>query len=270
MASSGKEDEDLEALLDSAYEDLKKKPEEKPTELPTTEKSQEKEKSEVKDETKNLDDFLSTMEGEFRKLMQANGDDPNAMEDFQKLTAEFQKVAQQQSAEGPSDQMPDFSKFLNGAMGNEPNFDPEQFMNSFGMGQGGTGDNQSDDPSVSMMGALLSQLLSPDLLYPAISQLKERYPEWLRKNKESPDYSRCSQQFAVVEKLCIAYETQKKDPGANNNMNTIVTLVQELQSFGDPPSELLECDEEVPQPQFASGDNPDTENQQPQEECKVQ
>ena len=87
-----------------------------------------------------------------------------------------------------------------------------------------------------MMDNMLQHLLSKEVLYEPMKEIAEKYPPWLKRNsKKIPDDElvRYEAQLVKVRAIIAAYEDD------NTDFKHIVTLLQEMQSFGLPPDEIM-------------------------------
>ena len=87
-----------------------------------------------------------------------------------------------------------------------------------------------------MMDTMLQHLLSKDVLYEPMKEIAELYPPWLEKNgKKIPDEElrRFESQLAKTRSIIAAFEDETVEHAE------IVRLLQEMQSFGNPPEEIM-------------------------------
>jgi len=87
-----------------------------------------------------------------------------------------------------------------------------------------------------MMDNMLQHLLSKDVLYEPMKEIAELYPPWLKKNgKKIPDdeLTRFESQLAKTRAIVAAFEDETVEHAE------IVRLLQEMQSFGNPPDEIM-------------------------------
>merc|ERR1719300_317107 len=83
-------------------------------------------------------------------------------------------------------------------------------------------------------------LLSKELLGPAIERLCQDYPKWLDENKSKlskKQLDNYSKQLKIAQKISDAFK-QQKGSGSKEDCQVISELMQEMQSYGDPPVEL--------------------------------
>ncbi len=83
------------------------------------------------------------------------------------------------------------------------------------------------------------------MLYPPLKELAGKYPDWLadhRSTLKESEFNNYNKQFEVTKKLCLEFETAVlNDDGkmAKANFDRVFDLMQEMQSYGHPPKELV-------------------------------
>ncbi|KAG9289164.1 hypothetical protein G9A89_022473 [Geosiphon pyriformis] len=107
---------------------------------------------------------------------------------------------------------------------------------------------------------MMEQFTSKDILYEPIKDLATR---WLEENKEKvsrEEYERFRNQSEYVQKIVAFYEAPDYQENNEQHNKKILDLMQKLQDFGQPPSEILaelapdmELDEQGV-PKFSPGD----------------
>ena len=102
-----------------------------------------------------------------------------------------------------------------------------------------------------MMENMMQSLLSAEILHPPLKELCNKYPEWLAENRQSlkpKDYDNYNKQYAVAKELCHEFEkyqqvkeskTKVTDDVQNVHFEKVFELMQKMQSFGNPPSEIV-------------------------------
>lgn len=96
-----------------------------------------------------------------------------------------------------------------------------------------------NEPHVEQLNLFMSSILSKDVMLPACQAVDESYEEWLSKNKESltnEEFERYTKQHQCVKDICKEYETVSND---NQQIQRVLQKFQQLQTYGDPPKELL-------------------------------
>jgi DNA-binding ferritin-like protein len=102
-----------------------------------------------------------------------------------------------------------------------------------------TNSDTTNEPHIEQLNLFMSSILSKDVMLPACQAVDESYDEWLIKNKDSlseEDSKRYKNQHQCVKDICRAYDTTAND---NQQMQRVLQKFQELQTYGDPPKELL-------------------------------
>ena len=95
------------------------------------------------------------------------------------------------------------------------------FMDAMAQGQKGMQE---------MMDTMLQQLLSKDVLYEPMVEIAAMYPPWIKKNKKKlPDEEIVRYEAQLAKVRSIVEEFEK--PEGETQFQTVVTLLQEMQSF---------------------------------------
>lgn len=96
-----------------------------------------------------------------------------------------------------------------------------------------------NEPHVEQLNSFMSSILSKDVMLPACQAVDESYDEWLIKNKDSltdEEFQRYTKQHQCVKEICREYEVTSND---GQQIQRVLHKFQQLQTFGDPPKELL-------------------------------
>ena len=230
-------DDDLDDLLDDALKDFEKP--KKTPKKPTT-------------EDKWASDFLTAPESGETVFQRAMSTPPNSFVDtsaFQRAMEqqmrELQRLSSQEDAEGKDAQNADgqlddlFSKLKPPP----PPQDFEQLLSQLSL-DGRVDDPASADAILPMMETMMQSLLSRELLYPAIKDLADKFPDWLADNREElsvDDFERYNKQFEVAKKLCHEFESSEADKTDDNkeHFDRVMGLMHEMQVLGNPPKALV-------------------------------
>ena len=97
----------------------------------------------------------------------------------------------------------------------------------------------ANEPHVEQLNLFMSSILSKDVMLPACQAVDESYEEWLTKNKDSltdEEIQRYTKQHQCVKDICREYEATSND---GQQIQRVLQKFQQLQTFGDPPKELL-------------------------------
>mmetsp|Transcript_4348 Transcript_4348/g.4781 ORF Transcript_4348/g.4781 Transcript_4348/m.4781 type:complete len:273 (-) Transcript_4348:66-884(-) len=111
--------------------------------------------------------------------------------------------------------------------GGEP--DVDKLVESF------LGDWENNDSLQGVMQNMMQQLMSKDILQEPLKELGNKYPEYLKANKDkltAEEYSSYEKQFEVLQEILAAYDN-------NAEFDDIMGLLQKMQSHGQPPTDLL-------------------------------
>lgn len=93
--------------------------------------------------------------------------------------------------------------------------------------------------SVPQIFDLMQNLLSKELLYPALNDLSPKYDEWFEKNQpklSKADKKRYSKQRDLIREIIKNFDDDSLDNQAKFVKN--IDLMEEMQSLGPPPDEL--------------------------------
>jgi len=89
----------------------------------------------------------------------------------------------------------------------------------------------------SFVDTMSQQLLSKDILYEPMCQMRGKYEKWLNENVgtiSADEYVRYQQQFGFVKAICETLEIDE------SNSEKINDLVQKMEACGNPPPEISE------------------------------
>ncbi|KIY98402.1 peroxin-19 [Monoraphidium neglectum] len=107
-----------------------------------------------------------------------------------------------------------------------------------GEGEDGGGGGGAGGDHVSMIvDVVMQHLLSKDVLYQPMKEIRDQYPPWLEEHRGSTapdDLARYEAQYAAICRLVEAYERQPGD------YPKIMALLQEMQACGEPPAEIVQ------------------------------
>ena len=124
-------------------------------------------------------------------------------------------------------------------------------MKSASLEQGRDGNNPEVQNVLPMMENMMHSLLSFEVLYPPLKELCNKYPEWLAENRASlkiPDYDKYNKQFEVTLQLCQEFEkhqslkeskTNISEDSQQKHFETVFELMQKMQSYGNPPADIV-------------------------------
>ncbi|XP_039597416.1 peroxisomal biogenesis factor 19 [Polypterus senegalus] len=253
-ANTQDQDNELEELLDSALDDFEKaKPSSNmPSPAGTSDVSTGASGSSEKCPTLLEDQqfFEALFEGEFanqareefdRAMKELAQEEPQLVEQFKKLSEAAGKVGSDASSQQ------EFTSCLRDTLsGLAKNADELQSSGIVGDDlvraleglrlSEGSEDGGEDTNILPIMQTIMQNLLSKEVLYPSLKEIKEKYPEWLNTHKDllSPaDFKRYEQQHILMGEICRHFENE-----GEHSFENILELIQQLQDLGKPPKEL--------------------------------
>jgi peroxin-19 len=106
------------------------------------------------------------------------------------------------------------------------------------MGENEEEDEESEEKMVGFLEKIMETLMSPDILQKPMQELREKYPEWLAKNKDkisAEEYQRIQSQYEYSRKICAVYENSKFP----DCLPQLIELMKEMQAYGQPPDEIV-------------------------------
>ncbi|KAF8982835.1 Peroxisome chaperone and import receptor [Entomortierella lignicola] len=104
-----------------------------------------------------------------------------------------------------------------------------------GMAEGGDFQN--------VLEGMMEQLMSKDILYEPMLDLKQKYPQWLIDNKEklsAEDYARYEKQYGYVKEIVAFFDRPDFDDKSDAQAKSVIELMQGMQDCGQPPADILE------------------------------
>lgn len=264
------EEDDLDALLDEALEDFDKP-------VPSTESTtvtKAGNDSEVEPHPASVhapgnnpnndplfealwkdDSLLKMADGFSDVLEQMSKEDPEMMAEFKKFQDNIGSAANSGEAQEPANIDENFAKTLNEMSKNlqglntsdgEAGFEDmlKQLQGEMG-GMPTEGMMPDGDSFMSMMQGMMQNLLTKDLLYPSLKEIKDKYPSWLEKNENKiskAELEKYKGQELVVAKLCLLFEQEKdtdSDAVKTERMDKVMELMQKMQEYGHPPADMM-------------------------------
>ncbi|KAI1316238.1 hypothetical protein EDD11_010285 [Mortierella claussenii] len=104
-----------------------------------------------------------------------------------------------------------------------------------GMAEGGDFQN--------VLEGMMEQLMSKDILYEPMLDLKKKYPQWLKDNKDkisAEEYARYEKQFGYVTEIVNFFDRPDFDDKSDAQAKSVIELMQGMQDCGQPPADVLE------------------------------
>lgn len=244
-----KGDEDLDELLDNALQDFNKVP----NSVTEVEKKEESAENVVADE-KWTEEFIKQAATQFEQSMQAllQGGDNSEQFNLEQYTTEFQQIienatgaTEEDVASGISQAISQTLKSLSEDTENLRNqFTEENLLSMLGnMNLDESGEGTGD--FLPFMQQMMQSLLSKDILYPALKDIVDKYPEWLQQNKgkiSESEHERFSKQAELMSKVCGELEKESESDSSEvkrKRFDIILNLMQKMQDCGQPPQDLV-------------------------------
>ncbi|KAF9392073.1 Peroxisome chaperone and import receptor [Podila verticillata] len=104
-----------------------------------------------------------------------------------------------------------------------------------GMAEGGDFQN--------VLEGMMEQLMSKDILYEPMFDLQQKYPQWLKDNKDKiseSEYARYEKQYGFVNEIVAFFDKPDFDDKNETQSKSIIDLMQGMQDCGQPPADILD------------------------------
>merc|ERR1711971_1321182 len=221
------EDAELNQLLDSALEDFDNLPKPKVS----------RKKTGKKHEGGGKGGDVAGLQAELERLASLAGTSTDKKADEGDIASSLAATIAQMTAN-------------TAGLGKEPSEEELQAMfANLGMAgsgaPGGAGMQEGFTNLMPMMEGMTQSLLSKDLLYPAIKELAEKYPDYLADNRaklSEDQYAAYNKQCELTRRICFKFEEEdaEKDSEAmkKERFDAVMGMMQEMQALGHPPKEL--------------------------------
>ncbi|XP_063392566.1 peroxisomal biogenesis factor 19 [Cydia fagiglandana] len=267
-------DPELDDLLDSALQDMTKKP-------PAAGEAQEPVWSEefIKEAAAQFESNMAALLGSFSAGSGVPGEQQEISQEqiaqtFSKMAEAAAAVLQPAGAGADGGEAPaadpakidevsaaisqTLQNLSSNSEGLQTPFSDQDLANMFG--NFNLGENQDGNMFLPFMQGMMQSLLSKEVLYPSLKELVDKYPAWLEENKgkvPQDDYDRYCRQQELMQQVCAELEPeQETDPEdvKRKRFEVVLELMQKMQDLGQPPTELV-GDMAVPPQGLAAPDN---------------
>ncbi|OAQ36656.1 Pex19 protein [Linnemannia elongata AG-77] len=104
-----------------------------------------------------------------------------------------------------------------------------------GMAEGGDFQN--------VLEGMMEQLMSKDILYEPMLDLQNKYPQWLKDNKDkisAEEYARYEKQYGYVKEIVEFFDRPDFDDKSDTQAKSVIDLMQGMQDCGQPPADILD------------------------------
>ncbi|KAI1287272.1 Peroxisomal biogenesis factor 19 [Halotydeus destructor] len=259
--TSNSVDDELNDLLCSALDDFKKL-DVKSEKIETQPKSQLPSRPEQSvnksnkpfpsnaDEFPNIDfEQFSNVDDVLKSFMEQ---DPQMKEHWEKLAESCTKAAQSTTDEEFQASLSETLKNLSEnakSIGDNADISQEELAKiwaNLGAENPGTDAAGGMMPDIMpLVTSMMQNLLSKDVLYPALKDLTAKYPEWLTANKDAittEELKRYTKQLELMETVCSEFEgesTSETDSSKKERFQRILVTMQKMQECGSPPKDLV-------------------------------
>ncbi|KAF2161616.1 hypothetical protein M409DRAFT_28010 [Zasmidium cellare ATCC 36951] len=115
-----------------------------------------------------------------------------------------------------------------------------QMMKELTEGGGGMGGGGEDFNAMLM--SMMAHLTNKEILYEPMKELSDKFPAWLEKNREKTpkdELERYEKQRQLVGEIVARFEKRGYSDDNEEDREYIVERMQEMQSQGSPPSDLV-------------------------------
>ncbi|OAQ75285.1 Pex19 protein [Purpureocillium lilacinum] len=93
-----------------------------------------------------------------------------------------------------------------------------------------------------MLMGMMEQLTNKEILYEPMKELDDKFPDWLKKNKDktpAEDLKRYEEQKSLVREIVAKFEESTYSDNNAADREYIVDRMQKMQAAGSPPSDLV-------------------------------
>ncbi|KAJ3519123.1 hypothetical protein NM688_g9348 [Phlebia brevispora] len=103
-------------------------------------------------------------------------------------------------------------------------------------------DGPPEDQLQGLLENMMTQLMSKEVLYEPLKELNEKFPAYMKEKAatlKDEDRKRFEGQQVVVQQVVAIFEDPGYSPENVEQNVRVVTLMNEMQSYGSPPSEIM-------------------------------
>ncbi|KAF5103975.1 hypothetical protein DV451_001082 [Geotrichum candidum] len=105
----------------------------------------------------------------------------------------------------------------------------------------GSGDGSDMDMS-KLINEMLEQMASKEILYEPMKEMYDKYPAWMEENEKkisADDRSRYLNQYRIISDVVLRFEKPEYSDDNEVDRKYITALMEQMQSSGAPPPELM-------------------------------
>ncbi|XP_065643942.1 peroxisomal biogenesis factor 19 isoform X2 [Hydra vulgaris] len=240
------EEDDIDALLDDALKDFNK-----PISTSSSTKPKTGNDKIDNDPLFNLlhsDDGMFDVVGSIQEaLEEMSKEDPALFEEYRKFQEQNEGSINSSFDDNIAKTMEELTKSFHeiGTTSGEDGFEEIFRQVKTEMGANDNISDESAESFMNMMQGMMQNLLSKELLYPSLKEIKEKYPDWLEANRlkiSSAEFENYVKQEAIIKQLCTLFEeeTSSDSPSVKKiRMGKVVDLMQQMQKYGHPPADMM-------------------------------
>ncbi|KAI5970685.1 PEX19 [Candida margitis] len=254
-SSGGDDVDDLDDLLDDFADDVLNKP--PGSTLDNQSQTGSTTKKDGKGTASSTDPVNEDFQNSVAELIKdMNIEDPETQKQFETLVQQFE-TNHRSEAESGAQQTANFdyvmketmerlrksgedidSKIKNDSSGTNPEDILTQLL--AGMNEGGLGGGDMDMSKLLI--DMLEQLSSKEVLYEPIKDLNNKFPQYLKDNKDKLDeqqYANYTKQYDITNDILKVFEGDNYNDSNKGQRDQINAMLESLQELGQPPVELV-------------------------------
>ncbi|KIP02759.1 hypothetical protein PHLGIDRAFT_32078 [Phlebiopsis gigantea 11061_1 CR5-6] len=106
----------------------------------------------------------------------------------------------------------------------------------------GEGGAESEEDLQGLLESMMTQLMGKDVLYEPLKELHDKFPAYLKDNAatlKEEDKTRYAAQQKIVAEIIEVFEDPSYAPDNAEQGVKVVTLMNNMQDYGSPPSEIM-------------------------------
>ena len=205
----------------------------------------------------NLDDLLDGALDDFDKIPRQKLTDSSVkgrkdqfesieedLKEFSKFPAEESEEKIREKLRQTINQLHDSSSSTSGLGQDLTEEELNKMFNNFDLGGAEGPGEESFSNLLPMMEGMMQSLMSKELLYPPMKDIADKFPGWLADNRNkisSSLYEKYNKQYDLTKQICFIFESEEETDSQTKrkeNFETVMRIMQEMQTLGHPPKEL--------------------------------
>ena len=199
----------------------------------------------------NLDDLLDGALDDFDKIPQQKLTDSSAkgrkdqFESIEEDLKEFSEESDEKIREKLRQTINQLQDNSSSGLGQDLTEEElNKMFNNFDLGGAEGPGEESFSNLLPMMEGMMQSLMSKELLYPPMRDIADKFPGWLADNRNkisSSLYEKYNKQYDLTKQICFIFESEEETDSQTKrkeNFETVMRIMQEMQTLGHPPKEL--------------------------------